>query len=345
LGGVVAEAVGRPVPLVRAEDAPAFDERAPPALGPRGRVAVVYLEGDMVDGRSRIVPVVGSKFAGSYTIVEALKAAREDPLTRAVVLRVETPGGSATAAELIWREATRLAAVKPLIVSMGSTAASGGYYAAAAGGIVFANRATVTGSIGVFYGKADVQDLLGRLGVRTVTYRTTPRADGQSYFRPFSDDEREKAGQEIKQTYDVFVDRVARGRRLSPAAVDAVARGRVWMGQQAAERGLVDRIGGLRQALEEARRRGHLPDDAPLVETPSLSRTLFEQALAAAGVPGLAAGPGGDAEGGANAGPADAGLASALPPALLEAARALAPLMYLNEAGPMMRLETVSVGP
>jgi protease IV len=273
-----------------------------------------------------------------------LKAAREDALTRAVVLRVETPGGSATAAELIWREATRLSAVKPLIVSMGSTAASGGYYAAAAGGIVFANRATVTGSIGVFYGKADVHDLLERLGVHAVTYRTTPRADGQSYFRPFTDDERQKAGEEVKQTYDVFVDRVARGRHMSPAEVDAVARGRVWMGQQAAERRLVDRIGGLRQALDEARRRASLPDDAPFLEMPSLNRTLFEQALAVAGVPGLSAGPEGDADAGSTSA-ATAAAAAALPPALLEAARALAPMMYLNEAGPMMRLETVSVGP
>lgn len=333
LGGVVAEAVGSPVPLVKAEDSPAFDDQAPRQLGPRRHVAVVYLEGDMVDGRSRIVPIIGSKFAGSYTIVEALQAAREDPLTRAVVLRIETPGGSALASELIWREASRLAKVKPLIVSMGATAASGGYYASSAGTYVFANRATVTGSIGIFYGKADVQGLLDRLGVNVVTYRSAPRADSSSIFRPFTDDERQKAGEEIKMSYDLFVDRVARGRRMSPAEVDAVARGRVWMGQQAAEKRLVDQVGGLRQALEEARRRADLPSDAPLVELPSVSRTLFEQALALAGVPGLSAGEGGDAA------------SAALPPALIEVARAFAPLTYLGQGGPMMRLELLTVGP
>ncbi len=341
LGGVVAEALGRPVPLVKAEDSPAFDDEAPKELGPRRRVAVIYLDGDMVDGRSRVVPIVGSKFAGSYTIVEALQAAREDPLTRAVVLRIETPGGSATAGELIWREASRLAQVKPLIVSMGSVAASGGYYAASAGGYLFANRATVTGSIGVFYGKADASELLDKLGVRAVAYRSAPRADADSYFRPFTDDERKMAGEQVKHIYDTFVDRVARGRRLSPAEVDAVARGRVWTGQQAAERRLVDRVGGLRQALDEARRRADLPPDAPLVELPSVSRTLFETALAAAGVPGLRAG----AEGGEPDASAAAGAASALPPAMLEAARALAPLIYLGEGGPMMRLDVLSVGP
>jgi protease-4 len=338
LAGVVAEALGRAVPLVDADGAPAFDDESPRALGPRGRVAVVYLDGDMVDGRSRVVPVIGSKFAGSYTVVEALRAAREDPLTRAVVLRVETPGGSASAAEAIWREATRCARAKPLVVSMGSTAASGGYYAASAGAYVFANRATVTGSIGIFFGKADAHELLDRLGVRAVTYRTAPRADALSYFRPFTDDERRQIALEVKQGYDTFVDRVARGRGLSPAEVDAVARGRVWTGEQAAGRRLVDRVGGLRQALAEARRRGGLPDDAPFAELPSLRRTLLEQALALAGVPELSSGPAGDGDG-------RAAEAAPLPPALARTARALAPLLYLGDGRLMTRLETLADGP
>jgi protease IV len=339
LPGVVAEVVGRPVPLVKADDSPAFDDASPETLGPRRRVAVIYLEGDMIDGRSRIVPVIGSKFAGSYTLVEALQAAREDPLTRAVVLRVETPGGSSSSGEIIWREAAKLAKVKPLIVSMGTTAASAGYYVSSAGAYLFANRATVTGSIGIYYGKADAHELLDRLGLRAVTYKTTPRADGQSYFRPFTDDERQKIGEEIKQGYDQFVDRVARGRHMSPAEVDAVARGRVWMGQQAVEKRLVDRVGGLRQALDEARRRADLGPDAPLIELPSISRTLFQQALAIAGVPGLKAGAEGDAPDASSESPLP------LPPALLDAARALTPFLYLGQGGAMMRLDVVPVGP
>ncbi|MCC6644716.1 MAG: signal peptide peptidase SppA [Polyangiaceae bacterium] len=281
---VATEVLGRPARLVDAKSAAAFAPRAPREIGERDRVAMVWVDGDMIDGRSRNVPVVGSKLVGSYTIAGALRAAREDTRVRAVVLRIESGGGSSMAADVMWREVELTKRVKPVVVSMGSTAASGGYYIAAPGSVVFANRTTLTGSIGIFYGKADVAALAAKLGVNVVTYKSSPRADAESIYRPFSDDERAELGKKVKQFYDTFIDRVARGRGLSPAEVDAVARGRVWTGQQAHARRLVDRVGGLRQALAEARKLGGLSDDAPVVELPEVPRTLVDVALELAGV-------------------------------------------------------------
>src|SRR5262249_55176831 len=139
--------------------------RAPDAWGSPQKVALVYLAGDMVDGESQSVPFLGIKVAGSYTIARSLKRAREDSSIRAVVLPVATGGGSSLAADVILREAILTARAKPLIVSMGSSAASGGYYASVAGRKIFANRATITGSIGIFYGKVDLSGLLSKVGV------------------------------------------------------------------------------------------------------------------------------------------------------------------------------------
>jgi len=247
---------------------------------------------------------------------------------KAVVFRVETGGGSSLAADVIWREAALTARVKPLVVSMGSRAASGGYYAAVAGREVFANRSTVTGSIGIFYGKVDASGLLDRIGVSLATSRTAPRADAESLFRPFTDDEHEVLAGKVKQFYDLFIGRVSEGRRMTPEAVHAVAQGRVWTGRQAAERGLVDRVGGYRAALERARVLGGLPDDAPIFELPEVPKTLFDRALALVGAPKL-----------------EASDATFLPPPVLDTARALLPLTYLSFERPMARLEWLFVEP
>lgn len=280
---VATELLGHKARVVDAKSSVAFVPRAPDEIGERDRVAIVWVDGDMVDGRSRNVPVVGNRLVGSYTIAAALKAAREDSRVRAVVLRVESGGGSSMAADVMWREVELTKKSKPVVVSMGSTAASGGYYVAAPASVVFANRTTLTGSIGIFYGKADVAALTQKLGVNVVTYKTAPRADAESIYRPFTDDERMELGRKVKQFYDTFVDRVARGRKMTPAEVDEVARGRVWSGQQAHARKLVDQLGGLRQALVEARRLGGLADDAPVVELPDAPRSLLDVALDLAG--------------------------------------------------------------
>ncbi len=300
--------------------------RAPTWWGAPSKVAIVYLHGDMVDGESTDIPFVGIKLAGSNTVARALRRAREDSTVKAVVFRVETGGGSSLAADVILREAILTARAKPFVVSMGTSAASGGYYASVGGGTIFANRGTITGSIGIFYGKVDVVGLLDKLGVGIDMYRTSPKADAESFYRPFTDDERRELGIKVKQFYDLFVARVAEGRRMKPDAVDAVGRGRVWTGSQAIQKGLVDRIGGLREALEEARKLGEVPLDAPIVEFPEDDESLLGTLLKLAGFASLPQGS----------------LANVMiPPALLDVARALTPFMVFDGSKPLARSELV----
>lgn len=266
-----ADVMGKPVRMVDDNPAPLATD----TWGHAPKVALVYLNGDMVDGESQFIPLVNVKLAGSYTIARALKRAREDDSVKSVVFRIETGGGSSLAADVILREAILTARKKPLIVSMGTSAASGGYYASVGAREIFASRSTITGSIGIFYGKADLVGLLDKLGVHMDHYRSAPRADAESLFRPFTDDEREELGHKVKQFYDLFVARVAEGRHMTAAQVDAVARGKVWTGEQALGIGLVDQIGGLREALAEARRLGGLGREAPIAEWPEEDDTLL----------------------------------------------------------------------
>jgi protease-4 len=279
----------------------------------------------MVDGDSQSIPFVGITLAGSNTVARALRRAREDPSVRAVVFRIETGGGSSLAADVILREAILTARAKPLIVSMGTSAASGGYYASMAGGQIYANRATVTGSIGIFYGKVDVVGLLEKIGVGVESFRSAPRADAESFFRPFTDDERRALGLKVKQFYDLFIARVAEGRHMKPEEVDAVARGRVWTGVQAKERRLVDKLGGLREALAEARSLANLPLDAPILELPEEDDSLLGFLLGLAGV--------------SAAGVQAPAAAAAIPPAFLGIARSLAPFFVFESNKPLARVE------
>ncbi len=291
------------------------------------KIALVYLAGDMVDGESQNIPIINIRLAGSRTIGGALKQARDDSSIKAVVFRIETGGGSSLAADVILREAQLLAKKKHVVISMGSAAASGGYYAAVGGGPIYANRTTVTGSIGIFYGKIDVTGLLSKLGVGTESFRTAPRADAESFFRPFTDDEREELGRKVKQFYDLFIGRVAEGRGMKPEAVDAVARGKVWTGAQAKERKLVDHVGGLREALERARALADLPDDTHIIELPEEDDSLLGFLLELVGL---------------DAGPIPAGLL--LPPGMLDVARALAPFLVHDDTRPLARVEVFEAG-
>lgn len=310
------ELVGKETPVVRYED----ETSEPKAFGPQDRVALLYVDGDMIDGRSQTVPLIDMKFVGSYSIAETIKGMREDSSVKSVVLRIESPGGSSMAADVMWRELRLLAQKKPLIVSMGSVAASGGYYIASAGKEIYALPLTVTGSIGIFYGKADISGLLGKLGVTTETYKTTPRADAESFFRGFTPDERQELEHKVGQFYDVFLDRVAQGRGMTKSEVDAVGQGRVWTGQEAIEHKLVDKLGGLREAIAEARKLGGLPSDSPIEELPVVDQSLLEQVLGIGGVSGALAGAG-------------------LPMQLKDAARALAPMVVYAKDTPLARLE------
>ena len=293
---------------------------APERFGRQRSLALVYVDGDIIDGRSRSVPFIGMQLAGSYTIAETLAKVRKSPLIGAVVLRIESPGGSSMASDVMWREVALTAREKPVIVSMGDIAASGGYYVAAPATRIFANPLTITGSIGVFYGKADVSGLMKKLGVGVEVYKTAPRADAESMFRPFTDEERTELEHKVGQFYDVFVSRVSAGRKLTKEAVDRVGQGHVWTGEQAKANGLVDELGGLRQALAEARRLGALPDDAPILELPKIQTSLLGQLL---GIEGIRA---------------DA-LTVALPPAVFELAHAMAPFLVHPSDKPLSRIE------
>jgi len=317
---VTRDVIGRKVNYVK----DSHEVRPPKAFGVRPRVGLLYIDGDIVDGRSQTIPLLGTKLVGSYTIVDSVKALADDDGIKAVVLRIESPGGSSMASDVMWRELKKLGEKKPLIVSMGSIAASGGYYVAAPAKIIFALPLTITGSIGIFYGKADVSELLSKLGVNVEVRKTTPRADAESFYRGFTDDERVELRHKVGQFYDVFLDRVSQGRHLSKEEVDAVGQGRVWAGQQALEHKLVDRMGGLRHALAAARDAGHLPADAPIEEHPAVEKSLLEVAL---GVVGLKAG-------------ATMNVGS-LPVPVKEMLRGVAPLALYGEGKALARMEWV----
>ena len=234
-----------------------------PGRKPKPTLAIVTLEGPIVNGRGgpQFLPI-GNSSAGGDTIAAALREAAADDSVSAIVLRVESPGGSVTASETIWREVTRARdRGKPVVVSMGSVAASGGYYVAMAADAIVANAATITGSIGVITGKLVVRDLKERLGVASDAVRTNANADAWSIDTPFTPQQRAHREAEADLFYADFVERVAQGRNLTTEAVDAVARGRIWTGADALERGLVDELGGLRTAVRRAKVLAGLDED------------------------------------------------------------------------------------
>ena len=317
---VTRDVVGRKISLTK----DAHETKAAKNFGVRSKIGLLYIDGDIIDGRSQTVPLLGTKLVGSYTIAESAKALADDDNVKAVVLRIESPGGSSMASDVMWRELKKLAEKKPLIVSMGSVAASGGYYVAAPAKMIFALPLTITGSIGIFYGKADVSELLGKLGVNVEVRKTNPRADAESFFRGFTDEERVELRHKVGQFYDVFLDRVSQGRHMSKEEVDAVGQGRVWAGQQALEHKLVDQMGGLRHALAAARDAAHLPADTPIEEHPAIEKSLLDYAL---DLVGLKTGAGINVGG--------------LPVPVKEVLRGVAPLALYGDGKALARMEWV----
>jgi protease-4 len=208
---------------------------------------------------------------GSDTMAAALRAAAADDRARAVVLRVNSPGGSATASDVIWREVVRIrAAGKPVVVSMGDVAASGGYLISAPADVIVAQPGTITGSIGVILGKPVLREMFGRAGVSTDTVAEGTNATMFSSSRPFSDSEWDRINVWLDAVYADFTDKVASGRRMAPDRVHELARGRVWTGADAVANGLADETGGMYDAIAIARKRGGLPDGAPVRVYPRL---------------------------------------------------------------------------
>jgi protease-4 len=245
--------------LITAELGGAYGVATSPVERPerwqRPGIAVIYVDGDITDGQSKSIPIINENFAGGETLVAAITAARADPRVGAIVLRIDSPGGSALASELISREVFATRGVKPIICSMSDLAASGGYFVAAGCDAIYAEPMTITGSIGIFYGKFDLSSLLKKLGVGVDTFKRGKRADEDSMYRPYTDDERASLMDKLRYMYSRFVGSVAEGRKLTKDAVDAAGRGHVYTGEQALPLHLVDTFGGLGDALEEAKRR------------------------------------------------------------------------------------------
>jgi protease IV len=214
---------------------------------PREKLAVVYAEGPINIGEG------STQSIGSDRVARALREARRDTTVKAIVFRVNSPGGSALASEIIWREVELAAREKPVVVSMGDVAASGGYYIAAPATRIVSSPQTITGSIGVYGMLLDASDFLNeKLGITVDVVKTNEFADIGSLFRPVTPAEREILQAGVEDVYRIFTERVAEGRNMEVAQVDEIGQGRVWSGANARELGLVDEFGGLKRAIEIA---------------------------------------------------------------------------------------------
>jgi protease-4 len=237
--------------------------RFPLARRPQS-VGLLRITGNIRTGHDRQGPN-GPRATGSQSLRRALRQLSRAQDLAAIVVRIDSPGGSALASDLMWRELTLAAKKKPLFVSMANIAASGGYYTACIDGVpVWASPTTLTGSIGVVGGKFEISELLSRLGIRRTAIGSGPHADYYSSSRPWHTEELEKLERDLDSLYQDFVNKMASGRHLSFDALHAVAQGRVWTGKQAREVALVDRLGGLHEVALAVRERLGLSADAPL---------------------------------------------------------------------------------
>ena len=242
--------------------APVVEGGARRAAGRGGRIAVVYAEGEIVDGEGDTGEIGGSQLS------RELRKLRQDSNVKAVVLRVNSPGGSASASEVIQREVRLIKQVKPLVVSMGSYAASGGYWISTYADRIFAEPTTITGSIGVFGLQFDIQKLAGDFGVTFDSVKTGKFADALTISRPKTREELAVLQRMVDWIYGEFVAKVAEGRKLTVEQVELIAQGRVWSGRDALEIGLVDEMGGLDAAVAYAAEKAGLAGNYRLVEYP-----------------------------------------------------------------------------
>ena len=210
------------------------------------KIAVVFAQGEIFYGEG------GPNIIGQGIINEALIKAREDDKVKAIVLRVNSPGGSALTSDIIWREVELAKKVKPVIVSMGNVAASGGYYIAVGANKIFAEPTTITGSIGVFGTVPNLTELADNVGINAEQVGTNKNAVEYSLFEPMQESFKNQVQESIEETYETFLQRVSQGRGMTMAQVDSVAQGRVWSGTEALEIGLVDELGNLDDAISAA---------------------------------------------------------------------------------------------
>lgn len=240
------------------------------------KIAVVYAGGAIVPGKSGR-DILQGKVVGGNTLARSLARIRRDKNIEAVVLRVDSPGGDLFGSDRIYRELELLKGKKPLVVTMGGVAASGGYYIACPGDEIIASPGTITGSIGVIMAKPDFSGLYEKIGLKKITLKRGNRADITSVDRPATDDEVEHIEKQIWHYYNDFVSKVSTWRKIDFDSVDAVGQGRVWTGRQARRYGLIDSYGGIWEAIEQARQKAGIePEDELIIETyPKKGFSLF----------------------------------------------------------------------
>jgi len=247
------------------------------SFGTRPRIAIVYAVGTIIEGDSQSSPF-GGGMVGADTVIRGLRQAVEDDSVRSIVLRVDSPGGSGTASDAVWREIGVARRRKPVIASMGDYAASGGYYVAMNADAIVAQPGTITGSIGVFSGKFSLRGLYEKLGLSEDVVQRGRFARLFSSNDPWDAAERERVRALNRAFYDTFVTKAAEGRKRKPDEIEVVAQGRVWTGQEALEHGLVDRLGGLDAALALARERARLGPGTEVIVLPE-RKGLFEMLM------------------------------------------------------------------
>jgi protease-4 len=228
------------------------------------RIGVIYATGTINSGRSGYDPINGA-VVGADTLIDSIRLARRDSSLRAIVIRIDSPGGSATASDAIWRElmiARNDRADRPIVASMSDLAASGGYYIALPAEVIVAQPSTLTGSIGIFGGKIVTGGVYEKLGANIGSTSIGRHAEIDSPVRPFNAEELRKLQEQLQAFYDQFVEKVAASRHTSPEKIDQVAQGRVWTGRQAKQNGLVDVLGGLDAAVAIAKQRAKLAADS-----------------------------------------------------------------------------------
>ena len=254
------------------------------ASGKDKQVAIVHVTGEIKEGKGKDDLLAGGS-AGSDTVIKAIRDAAKDDKVKAIVLRIDSPGGSALASDLIWREAERT--TKPVVASLSDTAASGGYYIAVAADRIVAAPGSVTGSIGVVGGKIAIGDALEKVGVHTDVVSKGRNAGWLSMHKPFTDHEREVFLATMKDVYRLFTSKVAAGRKLDMERVAKIAEGRIFTGRMAKEVGLVDRLGTLDDAVDEAKKLAGIAANEP-VERVLLPepRGLFDDLFGMAGAEG-----------------------------------------------------------
>lgn len=218
--------------------------------GGKDIIAVIYAQGDILGGEGDI------NIIGEGSMRKSLKKAREDKNVKAIVLRIDSPGGSALTSELIWREIELTKKVKPVVVSMGNLAASGGYYIACNANRIFTEPNTITGSIGVFGVLPNFTVLSNKIGIHTEQVNTHNNSGDYSLFRPLEENTREVIQQSVERVYDTFITRVAAGRNMTKEKADELGQGRVWSGAEAVQNGLADEMGGLEEAIKYAAKLG-----------------------------------------------------------------------------------------